>query len=48
LLPKDLSFEHGGAKLASSPGAIQPRYTPVPDSSITRSYSKIYPKASLR
>jgi len=22
LLPKDLSFEHGGAKLASCPGAI--------------------------
>jgi len=26
LLPKDLRFEHGGAKLA--PGAIQPRYAP--------------------
>jgi len=26
LLPKDLSFEHGGAKVASFPGAIKPRY----------------------
>jgi len=26
LLPKDLRFEHGGAKLASAPGAIQLRF----------------------
>jgi len=28
LIPKDLSFEHGGAKLALAPGAMQPRYAP--------------------
>jgi len=27
-LPKDLMFEHGGAKLFSCPGAIQPRGAP--------------------
>ena len=29
LLPKDLSFEHGGPKLLLAPGAIQPRYAPI-------------------
>jgi len=29
LLPKDLSFEHGSVKLASSPGTIKPRHAPA-------------------